>query len=180
MKTKNDILTYLGKHSPATIQQISRALKLTKADIRFHLNNLVDSGSITKIDTFFQNGAGRPASQYHLVTEPPGALHQIIIDVLLGNNLIQQKKSLHRSSLAQAIVEALFFDFHAYGTSATRLNAKVHHLERFGIKINWEAAKNGPKIEILREPFSLVLKDKELSTLVLKKVVEFLSDNTPG
>lgn len=173
MNTTSDILAYLNSNGPATIYQISHSLRLTKADIRFHLKKMLGAKLVTKIDAHYQNGPGRPACQYRIVTKPPVALYQLMIDTLMD----QQYEVMQMEELAENIVESLFASFHSNSTSAARLIALERYLEKFGINFRWEASKNGPRIMINREPFSQALKDKKLCDLIVNNLVEVLKEN---
>jgi len=64
--TPSSILAYLRDNGPASIAQLSIALSLTKADIRFHIKKLILTGDIVEHHAEPAGLAGRPACLYEL------------------------------------------------------------------------------------------------------------------
>jgi predicted ArsR family transcriptional regulator len=70
ISTRERILTYLKEHHTASVQVLSRAWRLTPADIRYHLAALVDEGLVDLVQRDPNQPArrGRPAQHYRLST----------------------------------------------------------------------------------------------------------------
>ncbi len=68
LSTANEIISLLKKNGSMTILEIATTLRLTKADIRYQINNLLKSNVI--VEEKPTNGTpGRPAKRYSLAPE---------------------------------------------------------------------------------------------------------------
>src|SRR5512133_1220222 len=69
--TRERILVYLQENRVAAVQALSRMWGLTRADIRYHLNALLEEGIIELVprDPGQPAQRGRPAQQYRLANQ---------------------------------------------------------------------------------------------------------------
>ena len=60
---------YLEQHGPVTIQEITRAMHMTAANARHHLNILIEQGVVEGVGERAAQGKGRPSLLYALASQ---------------------------------------------------------------------------------------------------------------
>lgn len=179
MNTSLHIKQHLRQNQPASVDQISRALDLTKADIQYHIRQLLDRGEIVahplKLHT---STPGRPARQYQLVESVPIATTRSILSVLLGELLgnapsLEDTKT-YGNKIAQVILSCCPSSRDVILSPSIRLNRIISELAPLGINLSWEAGKKGPLIQINREPFSILFQDKGMVKGILDSLISLI------
>ena len=99
--TRQLLLEYLYTHRVATSTDLSYALQVTKANVRYHLSNLCKDGLVKVIGEHHQQGPGRPSQLFSLTQKALGNNYKYLADIMLhdildttGSN--EQRKFLSR------------------------------------------------------------------------------------
>jgi predicted ArsR family transcriptional regulator len=90
--TRERILAHLHEHRTATVPALSRAWGLTRADIRYHLNQLINEGFVERVPRSekIAAGRGRPEQVYRLsVSALPANLTRLCSALLSMINNMQ-------------------------------------------------------------------------------------------
>ncbi len=176
MNTSSLIKQYLQKNQLASVDQISRELDLTKADIHYHIRLLLDRGEIVAHPMELRSAApGRPARQYQLVESVPIATTRSIFSVLLGELLgsapSPDQTNKIATRIAQMILSCCPSSRDVIFSPSIRLNRILSELVPLGIDLRWEAGKKGPQFRINQEPFSILFHDKALVKGILDSLI---------
>jgi predicted ArsR family transcriptional regulator len=151
--SRQEILAYLRLHPRATARQISLALQLTPADIRYHINNLLKEQRITIMPTTQINpGRGRPARVYSLTQQsaPEPHIHLLLsaLTVLFNTEPAARAGNIQRLS-GQLIPRE--------SPPPARFISKIKHLieqlNRLQYHARWEARPAGPCIIFQNCPY---------------------------
>lgn len=180
MNTSIRIRQYLETNNIATVEQLSRALDLTKADIHYHMRLLLKQGVLEIQPVPYQNGAGRPARQFTLVRPAPEPLSRLLISILTAR---VQETTGHQTPpdfLAEYLANGIFengcgqVDDHLSPT--IRLIRMLKALSVYGIHLRWLAHKDGPIIFVEQEYLSSLLKDPALVTRILESLIDMIKE----
>lgn len=181
MSTSTQIKQYLQSHQPAGVDQISRALDLTRADIHYHIRQLLDRGEIVVHNQKrTSTSPGRPARQYQLFESVPLATTRSILSVLLkeimGTPPATRRAQAITKEIAKGILTGCPSSRDVILSPSVRLNRIIGELAPLGIILSWEAGKKGPAIRIHKEPFSILLADKTLVDSILDSLLLLLKN----
>jgi len=174
MNTSARIKQFLEINDSATVEQLSRVLDLTKADIHYHIRLLLKHGEIDTLQESYQSGSGRPARQFRLNKPAPESLSRLIISLLTTNFPGYLDKTTHKndpaSLLANGILEHSCDNIDRRVSPSIRLNKIINRLSFYGIHLRWQAGKTGPMIKVEQEFLSSLIKDK----ILVNKTLEIL------
>jgi predicted ArsR family transcriptional regulator len=159
--TADKILEYLQDHPPSSSTEISSALLLTKADIRYHLKNMLKVGIVSRRIKHLDFGAGRPGFLYTTSSDRTNSgytlLAEICTDVLLNGSA---DELIARHDIAFGLAGG-FYD-HA-STGSQRLGMVVQYLTKLGYQSIWEARSDHPVIYFRNCPYlDLAVKQPDL------------------
>ena len=151
--TSDRIIDYLNNHPPSSTAELSSALLLTKADIRYHLNHLQKIGLVTRTIRNKQSGAGRPGYYYAKTFDSPISGYQLIARVCT-EILFNQKVDLQPGEALAKVVDGIsgsIPDIPFVGTQ--RLGAAVQTLISLGYRSTWEARLEHPILLLRNCPY---------------------------
>ncbi len=160
LPTRDQILVTLQRYPNSTVEELSRQLQLTRADVRYHINALLKAGHVIQMQRFPKDGhaaRGRPAKSYQLSTESrPDILTRlsaILLDMIQSNADAEacQDELARRLILAQAPSGA---ETHAIG----RLNAAIQSINQYPYQASWEAHAGGPQVFFHNCPFAAIIR----------------------
>ena len=147
---RQKVLAYLTRTRTASAREISRALKMSAANVRHHLRVLVSDGRLELTSAREREGRGRPEKVYSL---PRAAL---------GDNLSVLADALLTEACSRVRVEALAN--HLVGESnfasqpiVKRLNLVVEKLNQMNYHARWEAGPEGPRIIFGHCPYAAII-----------------------
>lgn len=159
------ILAYLGQHRGASAAEVSRALRVTAANVRRHLAILAADGRVQSLGARPADGPGRPVQIYGLADAGLGDHLAGLAGALLAQmaeSVPAEKQDAFLLALALRLlpVKAETLD----GLHITRrLAAGVDQLNRLGYAARWEAHAAAPRIIFEHCPYrALVEKHPEL------------------
>ena len=159
--TAEKILEYLQDQPPASSTEISCALLLTKADIRYHLKNMLKVGIVTRRIKHLDFGAGRPAYLYTTSRADPNSGYTLLAGIC-ANILLNEPANGVKGQ--QDIASGLADGFHDQtSTGSQRLGKVVQYLTKLGHQSIWEARSDHPVIYFRNCPYlDLAVKQPEL------------------
>ena len=147
---RQKILTYMSKSRTASVRELSRALQMSSAAIRYHLRVLAADGRLEIVSMRGRDARGRPEKIYSL---PRAAL---------GDNLATLSDALLAETSSRVQMEALAE--HLAGESgpgnqtlAKRLTFTVEKLNAMNYHAHWEAGPQGPRILFGHCPYAAIL-----------------------
>lgn len=155
-QTSQLILEYLSEHPGMTVRQLSRALRLTPADIRYHLSKLIQQDLVSIVQTKISGERGRPARIYTLNQQiKPNnilSLTQAALTILFG------KSEADKNSILENLADQMM----PYSTRIpASLTQKIIHLigrlNQSGYSARWEARSKGPCLIFSNCPYRPLL-----------------------
>ncbi len=158
---RDQILTHLRTNRSASVSEMAASLGVTRADIRYHLNALLDERLVEAIaapDAPARAGRGRPAARFQLTGRSTPENYQALVFALLrlhlkGNNLSQQE-------VAAALVDQVFGSPQMSPLPLVQvLNNLVAELNRHHYQAHWEAQRAGPGIFFENCPYAGVVSE---------------------
>lgn len=139
---------------------------LTRANIRYHLNELLHEGAIERVHTSIGGLAsvGRPIQFYRLSTEEiPNnlpALCQALLSALEELNPGQTADEYLRA-VAHAMVRKITNN-QGEGANTSivrRLGLAVRYLDIWKYRARWEAGASGPRILLRKCPYAVIINE---------------------
>ncbi len=154
MKTVRDlILDYLHKNRHATVAEMSQALHVTKADVRYHLKELAACGEIEKAATVQPAWKGRPTRLFQLTDKARPGNYQRLADALLSFCDASAMTAPAISQVAEQMAQSIP---HARQRAA-QLNRLVSFFSANAYNATWEAHAKGPIIIFRNCPYAAIL-----------------------
>jgi predicted ArsR family transcriptional regulator len=155
-QTSQLILEHLSERPGATVRQLSRALRLTPADIRYHLSKLLQQDLVSVVQTKYPGERGRPARTYALnqLTKPNNilSLTQAALTILFGKAAAE--KNLALENLADQMMP--YHSTHS-GSMTQIIIRLIGRLNQSGYSARWEARSKGPCIIFSNCPYRPLL-----------------------
>ena len=165
--TRKRILEFIDKNHVVTAAEISRAMRLTQANIRHHLSSRMDHGLVKIIGYRPALSRGRPSALYSLSSKYKGNNLELLLSTLLSE--IKRSKAIDIYNIlahtARHIVQTK-------GTSNSRspspkaprkltirLFSSVEVLTDLNYRAHWEAHSEGPQIILANCPYLNILSD---------------------
>ena len=178
--TRKKILELLSNHASISVIEFSRLLKLTKADIRYHLDSLMEEGIVKKnLPPAEHQSAGRPAATFSLSS---GNLPPIVARFLEGIGDLLDHPDLDtktREFILDSFIDSITSTFHPRGTGAAKMNEIVSFLTRLGFSAKWEASSSGPRIILFNNPAAFYLNHPLIRYDGTQKLIRKLLEMSP-
>lgn len=137
LSTPEFIVHYLASHESATAGEIAAVLKITKADIRYHLADLLKKGMVLEAGRTKEGGRGRPARLFKL----PASDHPCAVQSLLAA-FLAQVDSLpiggRDSVLTRLVSEAWKIKEFSSPSFAIQMAYLMTRLNTLGYKTGWD------------------------------------------
>lgn len=148
--TRHKVLAYLHKTRTASAREISRAVRMSAANVRHHLRVLVSDGRLEVSSGGTGEKRGRPEKVYSL----PRAV--------LGDNLSALSEALLAEAGSKVRMDVLAK--HLVGESdltnqpaGKRLNLVTEKLNQMNYHARWEAGSSGPRIIFGHCPYASII-----------------------
>ncbi|MEZ0396245.1 MAG: helix-turn-helix domain-containing protein [Anaerolineales bacterium] len=156
LPTRLRILDYLRRHQAASALELSRALRMTVANVRHHLAVLV-SNDVLQVVGQQREGRGRPKQVYGLSRRLLGdgldeLASQLLSEWLGGLAEERREQALRRLALRLAGAET-----GAGGALPARLARLVQRLEALHYQARWEAGAAGARLILGHCPYAAVI-----------------------
>lgn len=148
--TRERILQYLQGHPPSSAREISRYLEMTPANIRYHLERLIDDGLVFIAGKRPSGGVGRSILLYTLTSVSLGdnliPLLQAFLSTLDESENQEQLLELIIGKMTGRIIEGRRNRVQRFNQGVDLLNAMNYHA-------SWEARPQGPQVELRNCPY---------------------------
>jgi len=174
--TRQRLLEYLSSKQVATPIELSRALQVTPADIRHHLNYLLDEGHVQIIGKRKVPGPGRPAMVYRLSHKHSNSL-LVLLDALLLD-ISNEKLSDDSENSVRRVADRISGTHQSKGNLTQRLYYAVNRLNELNYHARWEAHPDSPRIILGNCPYSLLIDSHPNLCLIDKYILEGLLNTT--
>ncbi len=150
LTARHKVLAYLMKTRTASAREVSRALKMSGATVRYHLRVLASDGRLELASVRGREGRGRPEKVYSL---PRAAL---------GDNLSGLAEALLSEAGSGLKIEALAGRLAGESNFTSqpltkRLNLVVEKLNQMNYHARWEAGFEGPRIIFSHCPYAAII-----------------------
>ena len=173
--TRKLILDYLQIKPFATTSELSHALKMTTANVRHHLNVLMEEGAVEVIAQQPPQGRGRPAHLYNLTQQAHRHNLDGLASALLTTYLSVQApegRSARFKQIAQRLASTASLKPAASLTQ--RLFQSVHRLNEMGYQARWEAHSEAPHLVLGHCPYAAILPEHPELCLLDSYIIEDL------
>jgi len=178
MKTSRQrLLEYIQKHRYVTVAELSRALRMSRANARHHLAILEEQGLVVETGERTQGqGRGRPSLIYTLAdtvqAHSLGELSGILLDLLAEQVPTGERTQLYRQvafalkSVGQAgsngrsarLAQDAEVETSRMTNLTGRLTTTVQGLNQLNYHARWEAHAQGPQLILTHCPYAAILK----------------------
>ena len=160
LTSRQRILAYLRLHNGVSAAEISRALRVTAANVRHHLGLLVADGRIQNLGPRPGGARGRPVQVYGLSDTAIGdnlaGLADLVLSVLLENVPAPGREALLENLAARL---APVTPGEATGSLPRRLALTIEQLNRLGYAARWEAHAQAPRILFEHCPYAALIRN---------------------
>lgn len=155
--TRKRILNFLATNRTASAPELSRAFRMTSANLRHHLKILVQEGLIAVVGQDASRGRGRPTIRYittrqaqdHGLGDLAGALFEQIIGM---------RASKQRAQRLKQVAARLQGPARKPDESIThRLVAAVERLNALRYRAHWEAHTEGARVIFGQCPYAQII-----------------------
>jgi predicted ArsR family transcriptional regulator len=156
--TRLRILDHIRRHQAASVQELSRSLGMTGANIRHHLAVLESNDLIEMVSQRREGGRGRPRMVYGLSRHALGDGLDELSSALLAewlDGLPERGQEAGLRSLAGRM--AAGFAGESKGPLPKRLTDAVRFLNGLHYQARWEAGAAGPRVLLGHCPFSAII-----------------------
>lgn len=156
--TRERILEMISQSRAITVAELSQRLNTTVANIRYHLQPMIEEEIVEAIDPDTRNPSrGRPAARYQLNRKRmPEDLAQLSAD-LLSMLLDPNQPEADLASAMQELAVRRANSTKISGAPTQRLNLAVDYLNRHAFQARWEARRTGPELRFANCPFSAIV-----------------------
>jgi predicted ArsR family transcriptional regulator len=147
---RHKVLGFLTRTRTASVRDISRALKMSAANVRHHLRVLVSDGRLELASVRERRSRGRPEKVYSLPRAALGDNLPALADALLT----EADSRVRVETLANHLVGESDF---ASQPIVKRLNLVVEKLNQMNYHARWEAGPEGPRVIFGHCPYAAII-----------------------
>ena len=173
-KTSTQILDIIREHGQSTTAKLSKEMQLTRANIRYHLNNLEEEGWISRSGTISSGSKGRQDIVFRPTHKCESRFHLSTLKMMYAT-LFEGKNHTEFNQNRELYVDNFMERYNILplsGTLQQRLFALVRILNEVGYQAKWEARPEGPQISISECPYRSFILDCKRMCLVDKRLME--------
>lgn len=174
--TRQRILDYLGNHRPVTAEELSHALHMTAANVRYHLAILLQRGLVTVAGERPSKGPGRPAKVYNLPHHKLGENLGLLASVLL-NYAMHAEGAQEQKEFLTIIARLIIGRFQHGAGLSQQLFQSIRRLNELNYQARWEARADAPTLILGHCPYLGILPNHpELCSLDAAILAEMLGN----
>jgi predicted ArsR family transcriptional regulator len=173
--TRERILAYLRENPTATVLGLSRSWGLTRADIRYHMNELIKEElvEILPSDSKLAVSRGRPVYRYRLaVAQKPGNYPRLCAALI--DQFITSLPDEKQVDALKKLAARLSAGFQSSLSPTQRYTKAVAFLDPSGYHAKWEASARGPRFMLRACPYAAILPEYPLLCLLDRFLLESL------
>lgn len=177
------IILYLQEHRTTSVPFLSQLWGLTRADIRYHLDALIDEGvvELSPVIPLTPTHRGRPQKYYRL-SNHAFANNLASLSAALIDALVPQENDDNQHELLQQIVDHMTEEQHIDQNPILLMNRAVVYLTDHGYRASWEASTAGPRVFLRNCPYSAIIADHPvlctLDQILLERIFQRPFDQT--
>ncbi len=165
------ILDHLRRYRCASVSELSQTLHVTKADVRYHLKELMIQGEIEKDASIRPEPKGRPASLFRIAAAARPENYRMITEALLSFQQAETGTASTAGKLAAYLVDRI----PPAKQFTVRLNRLVNFFCDHAYDARWEAREEGPRILFRNCPYAAILTGHaELCQMDLELIQNYL------
>lgn len=165
MKTvRQAVLEYIRTHTQATVEELSRVMQVTPANIRHHLAILKGQGLVEAAGQRPPSGKGRPRRFYRLTSLAAGdnlaCLTNAVLNEYLGGLTTEQRQRTLRQvahAMLAGSTNAGDWESTRVANLTRRLNNLVRLLNEWHYQARWEARLDAPHLILSRCPYGQII-----------------------
>ena len=171
--SRQKILNYLRKQTVATSTEISKALRVTPANIRHHLARLLSDGLVEASGLRREGARGRPHIIYSLSRLAIGDNLSALSSALLAE-FVDSLPENERVVRLQRLVDGLLPNLQPERASpiTRRLAVTVEALNQMRYRARWEAHAAGPRLILEQCPYAVIISEHPVLCLMDKFLLE--------
>jgi predicted ArsR family transcriptional regulator len=170
-KTREEILSYLARNPGSSAREIGRFLDMTPANIRYHLDLLINSGKVQVGEKRSPGGAGRPNLLYTLTSLSLGINLEGLLTACL--DVIGEVRESDQAIKDIAAKLAKDFDSNDKRT-IIRINQAIDYLNQLNYHAIWEVHPGGPQIELRHCPYGSLAQEHQVICQIDQKLISDL------
>lgn len=148
--TRERILSYLEGHPPSSAGDIGRYLEMTTANIRYHLDILVEEGFVLVSGKRPSGGVGRPILLYTLTSFSLGDNLIPLLKAFLTGKDDSENPDHFLTQIAENLIRG---KVGVKRIRVQRFNEAVEFLNTMHYHASWEARPLGPRVELRHCPY---------------------------
>lgn len=152
MKTSDTLLDYLVRYGPSRVVDLSAALDLTPADIRYQLKTLISCGLVQSVHPARALIRGRPAKRFEVTSIVQAENIFFLID-LFADQIISLFPKLSTEEVAGKMWKRFKKKLTLSSSPYKKITQILFFLDSIGVKTTWEAGKSGPEIKVTQNPY---------------------------
>ncbi|MCS7010915.1 MAG: ArsR family transcriptional regulator [Anaerolineales bacterium] len=156
LTTRLRILEYLRKQPTASALELSRALGMTRANVRHHLM-VLEANDLVEVIGRRGSGRGRPENVYALSRRVLGDSLDHLASALLTECLGALEGEAREAALRALAKRLAGEDSLTKTTWPRRLNETVRFLNERHYQARWEASAEGPRLILGHCPYAAIL-----------------------
>ena len=156
MKTSEIVLDYLSKFGPSRVVDLSAALDLTPADIRYQLKILISTGLVQSVNPEPTLVRGRPAKRFAVICNVSAENVFFLLD-LFADQIMNVFPHLSTEEIAGKMWKRFRKKLLLSPSPYEKVTRLLNFLDSFGVKTTWEAGKLGPDIKVTQNPYQTKL-----------------------
>lgn len=176
--TRDNILELLKQTPNLSAAEMSRSLRVTRADIRYHLKLLVSQRLVVQMPAIVRPGSlspGRPAMTYQLSRSGRPDMLAALSSVLLVMGKVPASSTPFLEQVASRLIPMDAANSLQTGLPQ-RLNTAIQIINQHPYQARWEAHKAGPQVILNNCPFSAIIDSHPELCTVDRHILE----NTTG
>lgn len=178
-KTQQCILELINSRKSLTVLEISQALNLTPANIRYHIKSLTINNLVEPVALRYPLQAGRPPMVFTTTKQSQINNFDILCELLLDELFLDKSHNNKMELLGKLAKKMNGSNTKTLLNLTQRLNALIIHLNKLNYEARWEAHADGPRIILNHCPFlTIITKYPQLCILDAFIIQEFIKTPT--
>lgn len=148
--TRREILNYLQHNPSISAGELARVLDMTPANIRYHLDILLEKGEVQISGQRPAGGAGRPIYLYNLSSQTLGDSLPELLEAVFESFENHSDPDLIIDMIASSLANEYW---PGKGNRITLFNQAVEYLNGLNYHASWGAHPDGPRVELRHCPY---------------------------
>lgn len=174
--TRQRIMDYLKINHSASAIEMSRTFRMTSANLRHHLQLLVEQGLIKIAKKVSTQSRGRPTSVFMLTPRSSLSGLSILSSALIKQLLGSRDSAARRKRLQQVANHIAPKPVDSSKPLTTKLGETVDRLNDLHYRSHWEAHSDGARIILGQCPYAEIIGEYpelcQLDSLAIKNLLE--------